>query len=277
MKYYGEKLPINGVFLIGHINIWKKLVPLYKSKLELCKNYNYAHDEETILYLLWKENKNLFYDIEKYEADNFNISLKYGACFIHIPKCGGTTIEKLLFNENNIRNGKLPCSVHSTISEFKNFYSFFIFSFVRNPYTRIISVFNYYMNNGNGTNKDKNMISNKKTITLNNFLDLYSKDNIPHLNTQFYYLKNSEHINYIAKFENYDNELNYILSFIQYKNKNKNYVSYRKSKQQNHLITPNFINKVNEIYAVDFKNYNYKMITLKDSIYYFDFLKLINV
>ena len=57
-----------------------------------CQKIRYTHDEETILYLIWKDNKNLFCNIKKYKADNLNISLNYGCCFIHIPKCGGTTI-----------------------------------------------------------------------------------------------------------------------------------------------------------------------------------------
>ena len=35
-------------------NIWKKLIPLYEKQLQLSKNSKYAHDEETILYLIWK-------------------------------------------------------------------------------------------------------------------------------------------------------------------------------------------------------------------------------
>lgn len=70
MKYYGETITINASFLIAHKNIWKKLMPLYEKQLQLSKNSKYAHDEETILYLIWKDNKDLFYDINKYKADN---------------------------------------------------------------------------------------------------------------------------------------------------------------------------------------------------------------
>ena len=65
MRYYGINLSIMGFFLIAHKNIWKKLIPLYEKQLQLSKNSKYAHDEETILYLIWKDNKDLFCDIEK--------------------------------------------------------------------------------------------------------------------------------------------------------------------------------------------------------------------
>ena len=65
MRYYGIHLPIKGFFLIAHKNSWNKLIPLYKKQLELSKNSKYGHDEETILYLIWKEHKYLFCDITK--------------------------------------------------------------------------------------------------------------------------------------------------------------------------------------------------------------------
>ena len=65
MKYYGTKLPINASFLLAHKNIWEELIFSYKNQLELNKNSNYAHDEETILYLIWKENRKLFFQIRE--------------------------------------------------------------------------------------------------------------------------------------------------------------------------------------------------------------------
>jgi len=64
MKYYGIHLPIMGFFLMAHRNIWKKLIPLYEKQLQLSKDSKYAHDEETLLYLIWKDNQDLFCDIK---------------------------------------------------------------------------------------------------------------------------------------------------------------------------------------------------------------------
>lgn len=208
---------------------------------------------------------------------NPNISLKYRACFIHIPKCGGTSIEQLIFNPYNDRysigadGGKYYGADHSTILAFSKYYHFYIFTFVRNPYTRIISVFNYYMNNGNGGYSDSTLITDKKNTSLDNFLEIYNCNQISHLNTQFFYLKDSKNINYIAKFENYNKELEKILSILNIKNKRVNH--YRKTIKFKNLITPKFIEKVNQIYEIDFIKYNYKMITLKDSIEYDKFVK----
>ena len=71
--------------------------------------------------------------------------------FIHIPKTAGTSIEKMIQGEKYIKGW----SSHQKINEYKDddkFHEYFKFSFVRNPYERILSVFNYYKNRGN--NKD---------------------------------------------------------------------------------------------------------------------------
>ena len=72
--------------------------------------------------------------------------------FIHIPKCGGTSIEKSLgsFSEIGvgIKNGK--AIQHYTLKDYQNnllFTNNFIkFSIVRNPYNRAISDFKWFKN-----------------------------------------------------------------------------------------------------------------------------------
>ena len=64
MSYYGEKISTNASFLTAHKKIWKEIIPLYEEQLQLLKNSRYGHDEETILYLIWKEHRDLFCDIK---------------------------------------------------------------------------------------------------------------------------------------------------------------------------------------------------------------------
>ena len=59
-RYMGEIINNGAGFMISGKNTWLKLIPLYKTKLEELRHSNYAHDEETILYLIYKENKELF-------------------------------------------------------------------------------------------------------------------------------------------------------------------------------------------------------------------------
>ena len=95
---------------------------------------------------------------------NINHFKKY--IFIHIPKTGGSTIERMFFN-------RIENSEHLTIDSYKFYKDYFIFSFVRNPYLRIISIYTYFFNGGNGN-------SNEPKITCN-LNDLFKNHNIKDL------------------------------------------------------------------------------------------------
>ena len=62
MKYYGESAHINASFIVAHKDLWNILIPIYKEEIENKKYSNYAHDEETLLYNIWKNpnHKKLF-------------------------------------------------------------------------------------------------------------------------------------------------------------------------------------------------------------------------
>lgn len=60
MKYYGKIIEVNASYLFANKDIWVKIIELYQKKLIDLKHSNYAHDEETILTLIFYENKHLF-------------------------------------------------------------------------------------------------------------------------------------------------------------------------------------------------------------------------
>lgn len=254
LTYYNEKINFSASLIYGNKNIWNKIIPLYQKEIVKHKDSNYGHDEETIINLVYKKNKNLFFNIDKYSELNINEN----NIFIHIPKTGGTSIEKIIFNKNS--------SNHDNIDIFEKnkeiFNNYFIFSFVRNPYTRIISVYNYYYNGGNQSEFDKNVLD--KNLSLENFLDFYSKENLNHLETQFSFLKNSTLIKFIGKFENYNEDCKYIFEKIGLEN--GELLHKRKTKYHDHIITPKFINDVNKLYKIDFETYDYKMIEINKLI-----------
>lgn len=73
MRYFGHKLNLNASFILGHKYRLLELTALFRSQLEKSKNSNYAHDEETILHLLYEENSELFRSI-----DTGDLKLKAG-------------------------------------------------------------------------------------------------------------------------------------------------------------------------------------------------------
>lgn len=64
MKYFGKLLEIPACFLTANKNTWNEIIPLYENELNENKRSNYAHDEETILNLVYKKNRNLFSGIK---------------------------------------------------------------------------------------------------------------------------------------------------------------------------------------------------------------------
>ena len=68
------------------------------------------------------------------------LSHKHRFIFIHIPKTGGTSIERVFCANANKKNVK---NKHAKFCEFKNDKNYFSFSFVRNPWDLTVSMYKY--------------------------------------------------------------------------------------------------------------------------------------
>jgi len=81
---------------------------------------------------------------------------KHKCIFVHIPKAGGTSISKSLFNSFVGALGG-----HPYLSEYKEIYNeiefknYFKFAFVRNPWDRLVSAYNF-LKTGGVSEQDKN-------------------------------------------------------------------------------------------------------------------------
>jgi len=160
--------------------------------------------------------------------------------FVHIPKTAGTSIEKMIQGERYIKGW----SSHQKIYEYQNdnkFNQYFKFSFVRNPYERILSVFNYYKHKGN----NKELIYQPKKIlnyfykkmTTNKIFDIDISKRMPHafdkfcelhikekldfygrnaLDTQISFLKinNNIEVDFIGRFEQLEKDIAYIKNYL---------------------------------------------------------------
>jgi hypothetical protein len=60
LKYIGKQIYSKAGFMISSQNTWLTFIPLYKEKIEVLKDSNYAHDEETIIFNIYMDNPNLF-------------------------------------------------------------------------------------------------------------------------------------------------------------------------------------------------------------------------
>jgi chondroitin 4-sulfotransferase 11 len=134
------------------------------------------------------------------------ISYTYNLIFIHVPKCAGTTIEKIigactsreLYGQNPTpRLGQHTTPQHLSYLQLKdtlnvNWSDYHAFSVVRNPYSRFVSEYNYRKDLFEKTKRPE---FNPRTFS--NFIECLSKDPSRrvsaydgHLETQSSFLKN---------------------------------------------------------------------------------------
>lgn len=133
--------------------------------------------------------------------------------FIHIPKTGGTSVETML-NLNELKSLKKVCPSpqHMTGLSLRKrigtqlWKRCFRFTIVRNPYTRILSEFNW---GGSAIQTDNFMefLNRVQTIVQKN--KCYSKFKYDHFLPQYKYLENVR-IHYVGKFEDFEGVIRHI-------------------------------------------------------------------
>ena len=175
--------------------------------------------------------------------------------FVHIPKTGGTTISTVLKQDVNTE----LIDSHDSINRLSNIDNYYIFSCVRNPFTRLAST--YY-----------HECRKTKQIPFSKFLKGIDMNYILYL-PQSYYLKTGKELNknisYICRYENFLNDfktvlskLN-ILSGIPHLNRNPIYDRHPNLNQEQYykfLYEEEWMKDwVRERYLNDFKIFNYDM------------------
>lgn len=201
------------------------------------------------------------------------INQKYNLLFIHIPKNAGTTIEKIFSmyenpnslwvgSELNLNEGKfapqhLNYALLTKTYPKINFDSMIKFTFVRNPYSRAISLFNWNLKHGYYKPKFNNKFTN---IEFNHFLTTFiSKLNSSHKLPQSFYF-DCEY-DFVGRVENFKEDFSKFLNTynipIVYKGEHFNKTN--SSELINNLSREN-IDVINDLYREDFENFNYKMI-----------------
>lgn len=212
------------------------------------------------------------------------IFFKKKIIFIHVPRCGGTTIEKNLWknefnkdfdfdmsDEKHLLQGfvdkyrnkyQYDGLQHLTFHNIKKIYpaesqNYFKFSFIRNPYSRIASTYAGVMT----FRKDlRNFLVVYKDTSFKNFLHLIKNNLHTHwLPINMFFSEND--LDFIGRFENFDNDLDKLKNLTNINLIKKNFsgdlnfsekFNYLKFYEDNECI-----DLVNEIYKKDFDRFNY--------------------
>ena len=191
---------------------------------------------------------------------------KYKCIFIHIPRCAGTSIEKSIIGKDwwHVE----PTTKHILASTAKNLYTdywddYFKFSFVRNPWSRMVSMAKYPKEYGPKIVKNKLNLINYKKLYPNGEIDPRMKLNSKNPNS----LKNSvylniidRHIDFIGHFENLQHDFEVVCNAIRFKGpltreetspfaKHKHYTEYYDEETKSIVA---------EKYAKDIEYFGYK-------------------
>ncbi len=141
---------------------------------------------------------------------------EYGAIFIHIPKAAGTSIYTSLFG--TLGGGHMSAKRYKIMFGPMKFNAYYKFTFVRNPYDRVLSAYNFLKKGGMNSYDKK--FADTNIIQYKNFDDFVinglnvKKDiqNWIHFVPQYKFLMIDNDINgiFIGKLENIDQDFKYI-------------------------------------------------------------------
>lgn len=157
-------------------------------------------------------------EMRKLDTDD-NFSLKpfdqYKCIFIHIPKTAGISISKCLFG--NLGGGHKKIEIYQIVFNKIEFDTYFKFTFVRNPWDRLVSAY-FYLKNGGMDNRDRiwaerNLLSFVDFDSfVNEWVNRRNIETYKHFIPQFKYFcepgNDTPQVDYIGYFENLEVDFN---------------------------------------------------------------------
>lgn len=207
-------------------------------------------------------------EIEKNNPGNFyslNAFDYYKCIFVHIPKAAGISVSTGLFG--NYGGGHRTIREYQKIYPAKTFNRYFKFTFVRNPYERVLSAYNFLKTGGmNDEDKawaDKYLIQNESFDDfILNRLDETLMYSWYHFMPQVHFLMNDEgaiNIDYIGRFENLEQDYTFIKTKIGLKSNNLAHRNKTLIKEPKKEMPLSVKSKICELYNLDFSllDYNY--------------------
>jgi hypothetical protein len=184
--------------------------------------------------------------------------------FIHIPKAAGTSIARAIYGMNV---GHKKIEDYARVSQ-KELDKYFTYSFVRNPWDRTVSAYNFFRQNGTKYVQPlkNDIFKSEQFSTFERFVlewlieaDLSQEDVI--FAPQHWYIRNKKRdiaVDYLGKVEQLDLGIAEIGERLNIDIKlEKLNSSKRKEEYRNYYSTPELIDIVAQIYAKDIELFDY--------------------
>ncbi len=189
--------------------------------------------------------------------------------FVHIPKTGGSTISSILRRPNALslhKHDPSPAiSKHASVFEHLEHLGpksgdFFKFSFVRNPWDRLVSAYHYV------AERRTSMESVTNHETFEDFLASFIEEPSQFLNTKYFrpqssYLVNDDGempLDFLGRFETFEKDLGVVLREI---GSRRMFFRHRKKSQRRDYrdyYTAQSSKAVGEVYFRDVQNFGYE-------------------
>lgn len=189
--------------------------------------------------------------------------------FCHIPKTGGTSVKHILLDDKNdddihFDRGHAKMSTRLNHARKYNITDTFKFTFVRNPWDRVVSGY-AYLSQGGANTRDADFF-NKHISKYSSFDDFVT--NIESVINQGYFFGNMNHftpmidwldrpIDFVGKLESIDADFKYIKEKL---NLTCNLVTKNKSKRKHYkeYYTAKSRDIISDVYASDIEQFDYK-------------------
>lgn len=190
--------------------------------------------------------------------------------FVHIQKTAGTSISEVLFKIKNTKSLNYSHSFINSVNE-NDYNDYFKFCFVRNPFERLVSWYEMFINKGIHNDFSEYILKNSNNFS--EFLDLtniiYEK-NISEYVSQPYpksisfnqldYISNNGKIlvDFIGRFETINSDFDFIMNKIGITDYNLPYLNKFNCGNYRRYYSDKDIEKVYNLYKKDIDFFDYK-------------------
>lgn len=199
---------------------------------------------------------------------------KHKVIFIHIPKTAGTSILSILSNNKKYHRDHLTWDFYSRVNRWR-FNKYYKFTFVRNPYDKMVSTYEYLANGGNQMDDiefqeyfKENSIDFEKFVL--EFLSWEKLQEHILFKPQYLFIYDFHgncKVDFIGHYESIEQDFSELakkLNLTEDKLPKKN-VSKRKKSYLSYYSNPCVVRKIQELYAKDFQLLGYDASILAKS------------